>query len=404
MKQQQRKSRPLICLLLLTVFLLFGGCAGSFPEAAEGPEAANPDDSSPEISGSENAAQQPTTEEAGQQLRFICMEYDRDRLVQELIEQNPEQNISLSLLPREVIERRQPYAEMLREELRRDDLGVLILNPALLNTYSQALSETAELAPEVPRVVCDPGTLSPQILEQADLLLQWDYTAQVRRMMEIAVNDMQATALVYYTYSRFRDDPDFSGVYRTGFDTAEQVCGELGIDFVPVVIPDELGADAYFILDRDIPQKVEEYGVNTAFYSDGWNMQTMLYAKALELGAIVASPGIPESQLSFLREENATATYSDAEIALRKQLQEKEVNGRLADFPVDGGWLETQAIAAYCQKWLDGELSPGEIDLPTMEKILEELCGGDCYLHYYEQDGVTYENCLLYSLEPIIIK
>ena len=58
-------------------------------------------------------------------------------------------------------------------------------------------------------------------------------------------------------------------------------------------------------------------------------------------------------------------------------------------------------MLAYGEEWLAGERPQDYADLAALRRIMEGFTGGPCILRYYESDGVTYENCVLYSMEPV---
>ena len=290
-------------------------------------------------------------------------------------------------------------------------IGALIMstvNPAA----GTVMEEAANLREDFFNVGCISGDDASIIASQVDLVLSLDRASMVLTSVEQA-GRMGAKTFVYYYFpiARYVSAGIYKPVDIQLFETAQKTCADFGVDFVPIALPQGIGLEPGLddFITRDVPDKVALYGSDTAFYSYSCALQSSLLAQIIEQGAIYPLPCCPSpyhgltQALDIEIEEEGYGNYEDAHLKTSKLLSEKGVSGRLASFMVDYVDLELKASYEYAEKWLHEEVSKKGVDLQVLQEIMEDIAGTSCHIRYYEEDGVTYDNYILYCLEPYII-
>lgn len=248
-----------------------------------------------------------------------------------------------------------------------------------------------------------PGDPLPQTAAIADLVLVLDEERMGCHLVEKAY-DMGADTFVYYTIPRYTQSDAPEEILLQAAQIV-QTCSRLEMTLLPVLVPDE---EAVLFIREDVPEKVAQYGHNTAFFSPVVVIQETAAQLVLETGAICplvdsfAPFATAPSILSFPIEDAHYGEYDWLNQQIQASLADDTGTARLAGFPVDGYTdLPLRTMLAWGEEWLAGERPQDYADLAALRRIMEGIAGGPCILRYYESDGVTYENCVLYSMEPV---
>ncbi|MCD4714108.1 MAG: DUF3798 domain-containing protein, partial [Clostridiales bacterium] len=131
---------------------------------------------------------------------------------------------------------------------------------------SAAIDKVREIRDDILIVAAVPGEAPDTISPKADVVLQGDELGMGVSIVAQAA-EMGATTFVHYSFPRHMSYP----LLAARRDIFKAECEARGMTFVDATAPDPTG-DAgvpgaqQFILE-DVPRKVEEYGVNTNFFS-----------------------------------------------------------------------------------------------------------------------------------------
>lgn len=238
------------------------------------------------------------------------------------------------------------------------------------------------------------------IAARADIALELN---QLQRGVDImhTAKDMGAETFVHYSFPRHMSYELLSARRDVLKDTAE----ELGIEFVEVDAPDPTGdagtpGTQQFILEN-VPQQVEKYGVDTAFFGTNCSMMEPLIKQCLEYGAIFPEqccpspyhgyPGalgieIPEDKagdLDFLAEQ------------VSAKLAEKGGTGRFGTWTKPANVAMIDAGVEYSRAFIEGNIE--RLDVDAMTKYMKEATNDttdDVKLEKFE----NYDNFILFVL------
>ncbi|MDO4733075.1 MAG: DUF3798 domain-containing protein [Bacillota bacterium] len=390
-------KRRILCILLL-LCLMLSACAGEAPAEAEAP-------GSPELSAEvEIPEENPETPAAGEKIGIISPYQNLNLRV--LAETAKPEDYVCSYWSDEYPFETEKIVECIEASLNDPEVGLLLMN-SVHGDIAAALEETAELRPEVPRFVCLSDSMVEGLPRQADLLLDFDYPAQAKRMVEQAV-EMGAENLVYYEYWEWKNRPEVA----EELERMEEICRELGISYQAALGPEAMGHESHIFVPKDLARRVTELGEKTAFCSSAGNLQHVLIAAVLEHGGIYPGPVWPEQLvdpaediLGSSREEDDLKTgYSISHLDARQQLREKGPDGRIADFPISYSELELRAAYEYARLWLAGELPEQGVDKGALLRIMEEISGVDCHLEFEDYFGDDLNKHVLYYIEPQLVE
>lgn len=264
---------------------------------------------------------------------------------------------------------------------------------------SAAIDKVREIRDDILIVAAVPGEAPDTISPKADVVLQGDELGMGVSIIEQAAK-MGATTFVHYSFPRHMSYP----LLAARRDIFKAECEARGMTFVDATAPDPTG-DAgvpgaqQFILE-DIPRKVEEYGVNTNFFSTNCSMQEPLIKSSLENGAIVAQQCCPSPYhgypgalgISIPEENQGDVDFIIAQIS--EKVSAQGGTGRFATWPVPVNMMFVQSGVDYAIAYNQGK-TDGKVDKAYMEKLFSEYAGVEIKLTTLEEGGTAYDNFLL---------
>lgn len=308
--------------------------------------------------------------------------------------------ISHVMWPDNFMDRQDEVRKIVHDMLDDSQIGALIVNNSIPG-FVEALANAEKAPSNCFIVACNPSEQASIIASQVDLVLALDVEKIGSTLVEKS-SQMGANTLVYYTLERYLKSP----AYAQQLSLAEQTCADMGIVFVSIIFAENEESDMPLFLQNDVSEKVLEYGKDTAFFLTS-NMQYILAEEVINCGGIYACPSFPSPFYSFMySSEIDFGNYDDYDYIntqIAQVLQEKNALGRFSNFNIDWEDLETNAAYEYSVKWLEGDVPKKGIDLIALQQIIEELSGTTATLRFYEEGGETYENYVIYSLEPYIV-
>lgn len=276
----------------------------------------------------------------------------------------------------------------------------IIINQAVPGSAA-AIEQVKETRDDVLFIVGVPHEDPEMIAASADICINTDDLKRGETIVALAA-EMGAEAFVHYSFPRHMSYE----LLAQRRDIFRDECEKRGITFVEVEAPDPTG-DAgvpgaqQFILEN-VPLQIEEYGVNTNFFSTNCAMQEPLIRSALEGGAIYAEQCCPSPYHAYpgalgieIPEEKAgDVTY------ILEQIETKIVEGggagRFATWKVPANMAMIFGSAEYALLYAEGKV--GKQDFKKFEECMANAAGGSVELSSLENAP----NFLMFVGESII--
>lgn len=263
---------------------------------------------------------------------------------------------------------------------------------------SAAIDKVREKRPEMLFIAGVPGEDPSMIASKADIVLQADELGMGVAIAEQA-KKMGAKTLVHYSFPRHMSYE----MLAQRRDLLKKTSEEIGLTFVDATAPDPTGDSGVpgaqqFILE-DVPNKVAEYGKDTAFFNTNCSMQEPLIKATLAEGAIMPQQCCPSPYhgypgalgIEIPEDKKGDIAYVTEEI--KKVIAEKGGTGRYSTWPVPVNMLFVEAGVEYAIAFAKGEVDRNDSEYLT--KIMKDLVGGEVEISNYIEDGTEYDNYYL---------
>lgn len=264
---------------------------------------------------------------------------------------------------------------------------------------SAAIDKVREKRPDMLFVAGVAAEDPAMIASKADMVLLADDLGMGRTIAEQS-KAMGAETVVHYSFPRHMSYETLAARR----DILKTTCEELGLTFVEATCPDPTG-DAglpgaqQFILE-DVPRKVAEYGVNTAFFNTNCGMQEPLIKSVIEQGAILPQQCCPSPYhaypgalgLTIPDDKQGDVDYIVEEIT--KKIAEAGATGRLSTWPIPVNMLFVEAGVEYAIGYCEGKITEKN-DSAALQEIMNKIVGSEVKLQTYEQGDVKLDNFYL---------
>lgn len=214
------------------------------------------------------------------------------------------------------------------------------------------------------------------IASRADIALELN---QLQRGSTIinAAKEMGAETFVHYSFPRHMSYELLSARR----DELKKNAEAAGMEFVEVDAPDPTGdagvpGSQQFILEN-VPQQVEKYGKDTAFFSTNCSMMEPLIKQSLEYGAIFPEQCCPSPYHGYpgalgveIPEDKAgDIDYLVEEISEKIAL--KEGTGRFGTWSTSANVAMIEAGVEYSRAFIEGDID--RLDPDAMLKFMKEV-------------------------------
>ncbi|MCK9217390.1 MAG: DUF3798 domain-containing protein [Firmicutes bacterium] len=379
--------------ILLVLAMIFSLAACSSAPASSDDEG----DADAEVSAADTAKIAIITntvsqnEEEYRSAEFVQNKYGKDKVVHELWPDNfmTEQEQMISVLTK----------------LAADpDIKAVIINQAVPGT-NPSVDKFLESRDkdDVLIIYASPQENAPDVSDRVDFALQPDELAMGHTIPNQA-KKQGAKTLVHYSFPRHMSIP----MLAERRSLMKEECAKIGLEFVDATAPDptsEAGVTGaqQFILE-DVPKMVDKYGKDTSFFSTNCSMQVPLIKAAFDEGAIYSQPCCPSpyhgfpSALGLEVPEDIVGGLQDVIDQTTKIIEDAGLGGRFSTWPVPAAMMATIASADYAFKWINGE-TDGKVDLEVLAECMSDYAKLDISLNPYVEDGVPYENYLLFLMD-----
>ena len=265
-----------------------------------------------------------------------------------------------------------------------------------------AVGRVKEFRDDILIVLGVPGEDPDVIADYGDVIIQTNDLARGPQIAQQA-KDMGAEVLVHYSFPRHMSYE----MLATRRDMMKAEAERIGLVWVEEDAPDPTGdagvpGTQQFIME-DVPRKVAEYGVNTAFFGTNCSMMEPMIRQTVETGAIYPvqccpSPyhALPAALGISVPEDKA----GDLEFILSEigsKCEEAEMTGRVATWSVPVNMMYVEAGVLYAIAYLEGR-TDGTADAAVLTSIMSEVAGGEIVLENYGD----YDHFYLYLGAPVI--
>ncbi len=305
----------------------------------------------------------------------VAQNEEEYRAAQAVLEKYGEERVVLQTYPDKFMDEQETLIANIAGVASNPDVKALVICQAVPGT-SAAIDKIMEVRDDllIIAAVCaeDPN----MIAERADICLYTDKLGMGKTIIDQAVKQ-GAKTFVHYSFPRHMSQ----ALQSTRRDLFKENCEKNNIKFVDATAPDPTGdagvAGAQQFILEDVPKKVEEYGVDTAFFSTNCSMQTPLIKQCYELGAIYPQPCCPSPfhgfpgalEIEITEDKKGDINYMISKI--REKTKEKGIEGRMSTWPVPVSMMFIEAGAEYAIKWINGDIEE-KMDIPALKHEFDE--------------------------------
>jgi hypothetical protein len=273
------------------------------------------------------------------------------------------------------------------------DVGAIVINQAVVNTNAAIDAVRDIRGDEIFIVVASAAEDPRDIYARVDLSLDVNNPEVGGLLVQQAVA-MGAETIVHYSFPRHMAIPMLAA-RRDAMSAAAQAAG-LAFHDLPSPDPMEEGgmAASQLFISQDVGRQVEEFGVNTVFFSTNCGQQIPLLQQVLIYGAMYVQPCCPSPYHAFPQAlglaavgEEAVGLFSIGEIVdlTRAAIIEADMQGRLSNWALPGAMAYTTVGFMYAVEWLNGRVSQelGYVDTAVLHRLFgdyaEEMLGERMY-------------------------
>ena len=266
---------------------------------------------------------------------------------------------------------------ILRSLAENPEVGAIIINQAVVNTNAAIDVVRSIRGDDIFIVAINAAEVPADVSMRVDLGLNTNDPGLPPSFIAQAVA-MGAEAIVHYSFPRHMAVPHLAA-RRDGF---AHYAALAGIPFHDLNSPDPMeegGMPAsQLFISQDVPRRIEEFGVNTVFFSTNCGQQIPLLNGVLEGGAMYVQPCCPSPFHAFptalgLAADQGEAvrifTISDMNARIAETVAEFGMTGRLSNWPVPVSMAFTEVGFYYAVEWLNGRTNTGADVYPSMDLV-----------------------------------
>ena len=308
-------------------------------------------------------------------------------------------------------EGRQQMVDLFAELALNSEIKAIVINQAVAGTNA-AIDKLLETRDDIFIVCCMAQDEPSKIAASANLVIMHNEIGMGVTMAEQA-KKQGATHFVHYSFPRH-----LGGLFISGRrDLLEEKCNELGITFIEVsdvnLDPVSVGIPAARQnITNDVPNKVTQYGKDTAFFGTNCAHQVALIRAVMSEGAIYPQPCCPDPYHGFVEalEIEVTGSISPANLQYviaetKRIIAEAGMTGRLSNWPVPASMLYTLTGAEYAINWLNNDVDKNNINDNELAVLISdgimEITGEntEVTISSYSEGGTTYNNFKLVLMD-----
>jgi len=235
-----------------------------------------------------------------------------------------------------------------------------------------------------------PMLSSSDIAQRSNLIIQTN--SNIGEIYVMQAISMGAQTIAHYSFPRHLYIP-FIAERRNSMKAAAE---REGIRFVELTSldPMEVSTSAYAVafIEQDLPTRVEEFGVNTAFFGTSCVMQSAIISGVMATGAIFVQTCCPSPYHGYPAAFGVdyrvyTGEYADWRTSMMRLIDLPELvgtiddavysagmTGRISGWAIPADMMWTTIGFMYAIEWINGNVpqEPGVICLDTLERMARE--------------------------------
>jgi predicted small secreted protein len=243
-------------------------------------------------------------------------------------------------------------------------LKAIVVNQAVPGT-SEAFKRVREKRPDILLFAGEPHEDPPVIQQAADVAINSDFIARGYTIIW-AAKQLGAKTFVHISFPRHMSYETL-GLRR---QIMEEACKDLGIKFVFETAPDpttEIGVAGaqQYILEK-VPQWVQKYGKETAFFCTNDAHTEPLLKQLLAYGGMFVEADLPSPLMGYpgALGLDLTAEKGDFQKILKKveeAVVAKGGAGRFGTWAYSYGYTVTAGLGEYAKTILEGKAQKGDL-------------------------------------------
>ena len=357
--------------IMLAVLIVFAavGCAPSNPPAATPPAAA----SNPPADNNPPAVSEPFPGKIAIVSSAIDQNEEEYRSAEQIVAKYGSDKVIHATYPANFMAEAEQIITTLTTIASDPDVGVIVINqgvPGMIN----AVDKVKEIRDDIFIVFGNPQEDAPEVAARANLALNPNTPARGFSSVQVAA-EMGATTFVHYSFPRHMSQPQNAARMAN----MQTMCEELGLEFVVLTAPDPtaeggLPATQQYMYE-DIPKIVDRYGKDTVIFATNCGMQTPLITSIVDQGAMYAEPCCASPLHGFPIALGIEVNLADADLNFvidetSRILAEKDMTGRMGNWPVPMAFLYTHVGVEYGIRYLNGDVPFEGVDRTVLSEVI----------------------------------
>lgn len=288
----------------------------------------------------------------------VSQSEDDRRGAEKFQEMYGEENVKLAIYPDNFTDELETTIQTIVNLSDDPDMKAIVVNQAVPGT-AEAFRKVKERRPDILCIAGESHEDLPEIGSAADLVCNNDFVARGYLIIKTA-HDLGCDTFVHVSFPRHMAYETMSR--RVAI--MEETCKELGMKFVLETAPDPTsdvgvsGAQAYLL--EKVPEWVEKYGTNAAYFCTNDAHTEPLIKQLLEYGGYFIEADLPSPLMGYpgALGIDLTAEAGDFEKILEKvesAVNEKGGAGRFGTWAYSYGYTQSAGLAQHALNVVKGE-------------------------------------------------
>ena len=371
----KRKIAALVMSLAMTASLVAcGGTAGTAQIETVEPQAAAEETAeaeTEEAAPAEEAEAAADTEEAAGDYHIgivtgsVSQSEDDRRGAEAFQAMYGEDRVKLAIYPDNFTEELETTIQTIVNLSDDPDMKAIIVNQAIPGT-TEAFRQIKERRPDILCIAGESHEDLPEIGSAADLVCNNDFVARGYLIIRTA-HELGCDTFVHISFPRHMSYETMSRRVAV----MKEACNEFGMEFVLETAPDPTtdvgvaGAQAYVL--EHVPEWVEKYGTNSAYFCTNDAHTEPLLKQLLEYGGYFIEADLPSPLMGYpgALGLDLTEEAGDFEKILAKveeAVVEKGGDGRFGTWAFSYGYTVSAGLAQHAMNVIDGTSELADID------------------------------------------
>ncbi len=295
----------------------------------------------------------------------VSQSEDDRRGAEKFQEMYGEENVKLAIYPDNFTDELETTIQTIVNLSDDPDMKAIVVNQAVPGT-TEAFRRIKERRPDILCIAGESHEDLPEIGSAADLVCNNDFVARGYLIIKTA-HDLGCDTFVHVSFPRHMAYETMSRRVAIMRET----CNEYGMNFVLETAPDPTsdvgvsGAQAYLL--EKVPEWVEKYGKNAAYFCTNDAHTEPLLKQLLEYGGYFIEADLPSPLMGYpgALGIDLTAEAGDFEKILKKvenAVNEKGGAGRFGTWAYSYGYTQSAGLAQHALNVVKGESELKDMD------------------------------------------